>query len=136
MANQKFCGAVASQAYRWGYICEYCKQPVEKKNVPAPQAANTAPARLAAPARLTIIRDSSVVGIALVMGVFLDNQPACTIKNGESATVTLTMKHSVLRVNATGSPNVRLDVTAPEGGVGEVHMKGGVFLPRTLKWNE
>ena len=48
MANQKFCGAVASQAYRWGYICEYCKQPVEKKNVPAPQAANTAPARLAA----------------------------------------------------------------------------------------
>ena len=23
MANQKFCGAVASQAYRWGYICEY-----------------------------------------------------------------------------------------------------------------
>lgn len=32
MANQKFCGAVASQAYRWGYICEYCKQPVEKKN--------------------------------------------------------------------------------------------------------
>lgn len=32
MANQKFCGAVASQAYRWGYTCEYCKQPVEKKN--------------------------------------------------------------------------------------------------------
>ena len=32
MANQKFCGAVASQAYRYGYTCEYCKQPVEKKN--------------------------------------------------------------------------------------------------------
>ena len=32
MANQKFCGAVASQAYRWGYTCEFCKQPVEKKN--------------------------------------------------------------------------------------------------------
>ena len=32
MANQKFCGAVASQAYRWGYTCEYCKQPVEKKS--------------------------------------------------------------------------------------------------------
>ena len=32
MANQKFCGAVASQAYHWGCICEYCKQPVEKKN--------------------------------------------------------------------------------------------------------
>ena len=103
------------------------------------QPVSTAPeqnAPLAAPARLTIIRDSSVVGMALEMGVFLDNQIACTVKNGGSATVTLTMKHSVLRVNATGSPNVRLDVTAPEGGVGEVHMKGGVFLPRTLKWNE
>lgn len=33
MANQKFCGAVASQAYRWGYICEYCKQPVEKNYI-------------------------------------------------------------------------------------------------------
>ena len=31
MANQKFCGAVASQAYRWGYTCEFCKNPVEKK---------------------------------------------------------------------------------------------------------
>lgn len=30
MANQKFCGAVASQAYRWGYTCEFCKRPVEK----------------------------------------------------------------------------------------------------------
>ncbi len=32
MASQKFCGAVASQAYRWGYTCEFCKTPVEKKN--------------------------------------------------------------------------------------------------------
>ena len=32
MADQRFCGAVASQAYRWGYTCEYCKQPVEKKS--------------------------------------------------------------------------------------------------------
>ena len=53
-----------------------------------------------------------------------------------SATVTLTMKHSVLRVNATGSPYVRLEVTAPEGGVGEVHMKGGAFLPGALRWND
>ncbi len=46
------------------------------------------------------------------------------------------MKHSVLRINAVGSPNVRLEITAPDGGVGEVHIKGGAFLPKTLKWNE
>lgn len=102
------------------------------------QPVSTAPEQnvpLAVHPRRTIIRDSILAGMALAMGVLLDNQPVCTIKNGESATVTLTMKYSVLRVNATGSPNVRLDVTAPEGGVGEVHMKGGAFLPRALKWN-
>jgi len=121
------------------YVAAFILVPKLKFLQPVSTAPAVAPeqnAPLAAPARLTIIRDSSVVGMALAMGVFLDNQPACTIKNGESATVTLTMKHSVLRINATGSPNVRLDVTAPEGGVGEVHMKGGVFLPKTLKWIE
>ena len=107
------------------------------------QPVSTAPAvspeentPLAVPARLTIIRDSSVAGMAAANTVFLDNAAACSIKNGGSAVVTLTMKHSVLRINAVGSPNVRLEVTAPDGGVGEVHMKGGVFLPRTLKWND
>ena len=85
------------------------------------------------PARLTIYRDSSVAGMAVANTIFLDNNVACSIKNGESAVVTLTMKHSVLRINAVGSPNVRLEVTAPDGGVGEVHMKGGAFLPKTLK---
>ena len=87
------------------------------------------------PARLTIYRDSSVAGMAVANTIFLDNNIACSIKNGESAVITLTMKHSVLRINAVGSPNVRLDVTAPDGGVGEVHMKGGAVLPNTLKWN-
>lgn len=32
MASQKFCGAVASQAYCWSYTCEFCKTPVERKN--------------------------------------------------------------------------------------------------------
>ena len=121
------------------YVAAFFLVPKLKFLQPVSTAPAVAPEQnepLSVPARLTIIRDSSVAGMALAMGVFLDNQPACTIKNGESATVTLTMKHSVLRVNATGSPNVRLDVTAPDGGVGEVHMKGGAFLPRTLKWSE
>ena len=121
------------------YVAAFFLVPKLKFLQPVSTAPAVAPEQnepLSVPARLTIIRDSSVAGMALPMGVFLDNQPACTIKNGESATVTLTMKHSVLRVNATGSPNARLDVTAPDGGVGEVHMKGGAFLPRTLKWSE
>ena len=107
-------------------------QPVS--TAPAVPPEQNAP--LATPARLTIYRDSSAVGMAVANLVFLDNEPACQIRNGESAVVTLTMKHSVLRVNATGSPNVRLDVEALDGGVGEVHMKGGAFLPKTLKWSE
>ena len=107
-------------------------QPVS--TAPAVPPEQNAP--LATPARLTIYRDSSAVGMAVANLVFLDNEPTCQIRNGESAVVTLTMKHSVLRVNATGSPNVRLDVEAPDGGVGEVHMKGGAFLPKTLKWSE
>ena len=55
-------------------------QPVSTAPAVAPEQ-NTP---LAAPARLTIIRDSSVAGMVLEMGVFLDNQPACTIKNRES----------------------------------------------------
>jgi len=63
------------------------------------QPVSTAPAvapeqnvPLAVHPRRTIIRDSILAGMALAMGVLLDNQPVCTIKNGESATVTLTMK--------------------------------------------
>ena len=32
MANQSFRGAVATQYYRWGYTCEFCKNAVEKKS--------------------------------------------------------------------------------------------------------
>ncbi len=107
-------------------------QPVS--TAPAVPPEQNAP--LKAPARLTIVRDSSVAGMAVANLILLDNEPACQIKDGERAVVTLTMKYSVLRVNATGSPNVRLDVEAPDGGVGEVHIKGGAFLPKTLKWSE
>ena len=106
-------------------------QPVQTG--PAVPAEENAP--LAVPARLTVIRDSSALGAINVIGVFLDGAPVCQLKNGESAVVTLTMKHSVLMTNAYGSPDVRCDVTAPEGGSGELHMKSGAFLPKTLKWN-
>ena len=89
---------------------------------------------LAVPAKLTVIRDSSIAGAVNVIAVTLDGVPVCQLRNGESAVVTLTMKHSVLLTNAYGSPNVRCDVTAPEGGTGEIHMKSGAFLPKTLKW--
>lgn len=32
MANQKFVGAIATQYYSWGYTCELCGMPVEKRS--------------------------------------------------------------------------------------------------------
>lgn len=104
-------------------------QPVDKS---VPKVEENVP--LATPARLTIVRDSSVVAIALPTSISLNGVPACSIKNGESATIELTMKHNVLLTNAYGSTNVRIEFDAPDGGNGELHVKANAFRPKTLDW--
>lgn len=99
---------------------------------PEPEGEN---APLDAPAKLTIIRDSSVVGAVVPTVVFLNGQQACAIKNGDSATIELTMKHNVLMTNATGSSKVRIEVDAPSGGVGSLHVKANEFQAKTLIWD-
>ena len=104
-------------------------QPVDR-SVPA----ETENAPLATPATLTIYRDSSVVAAVLPTTISLNGVPACSIKNGASATVTLTMRQNVLLTSAEGSPNVRIEFDAPEGGSGELHVKANAFRPKTLIW--
>lgn len=104
-------------------------QPVDRS---VPKAEENTP--LAAPATLTIYRDSSVAGVVLPTTITLNGAPACSINNGGSATITLTMRHNVLLTNATGSPNVRIEFDAPEGGSGELHVKANAFRPKTLIW--
>ena len=104
-------------------------QPVDRS---APKAEENTP--LAVPARLTIIRDSSAIAAVLPTSITLNGVPACSIKNGASETIELTMKHNVLLTNATGSPNVRFEFDAPDGGIGELHVKANAFRPKTLIW--
>ena len=90
---------------------------------------------LSTPARLTLVRDNSVAGVAVPTIIHVNGQQVCQLKNGERTTIELRMKHNVLLTNGMGSPNVRCDVVAPDGGNGELHLKSAAFLPKTLKWN-
>jgi hypothetical protein len=89
---------------------------------------------LAIPAQLTIIRDNSFAGVAIPTIVTLNGAVAASIPNGGSAMVTLTMRKNILQTNAVGSKNVRIALETTAGANGELHVKGGVFQPKTLRW--
>ena len=91
-------------------------------------------APLATPAQITIVRESSVAGAAVPTIVFLNGEQVCALKNGCSETITLTMKQNVLITNAVGSLKVRFAFEAADGARGEIHVKGGIFLPKTMRW--
>ena len=90
---------------------------------------------LSVPAHLTIMRDSSGVGALMPTIITLNGQQVCTLQNGASAQIMLTMRQNVLLTNSVGSANVRYAFEAQDGAVGELHVKGGVFLPKTMRWN-
>ena len=92
--------------------------------------------QLEAPATLRIRRVSSVIGAALPFTVLLNGQPVCTLKNGESAQITLTMKHNVLLIDNIASAKARFELDAPSGGAGTVDMGYGEFKVKTLQWNK
>ena len=87
------------------------------------------------PAKIRIVRDSSMAGAAVPYLISLNGQQVCSLKNGETQTVVLTRSHNVLMTNAVGSSKVRYEFDAAEGATGEIHVKGGVFLPKTMKWD-
>lgn len=102
--------------------------------LPEMSAVPTENAPLAAPAQITIVRESSVVGAAMPTIVFLNGEQVCALKNGCSDTILLTMKQNVLMTNSVGSSKVRYAFEAADGARGVIHVKGGVFLPKTMRW--
>ena len=116
------------------YIAAYFILP---KKIKVPEPLPTMPAANAAlsvPARLTIVRDSSPVAALVPTVITLNGQQVCTLKNGESAQITLTMRQNILLTTFVESKNGRYAFEAQNGAVGELHVKGGVFLPKTMVW--
>lgn len=117
------------------YIAAYFILP---KKIKVPEPLPTVPetnVTLSAPARLTIVRDSSPMAALVPTIITLNGQQVCTLQNGASAQITLTMQQNILLTNSVGSKNVRYAFEAQNGAVGELHIKGGVFLPKTMRWN-
>lgn len=85
-------------------------------------------------ALLVIVRDSSFVAAAVPTIITLNGKQVCALKNGESARVPLTQRQNILLTNSVGSKNVRYAFEAQNSAVGELHVKGGVFLPKTMVW--
>lgn len=117
------------------YIIAYFIVPRFVKPVSKGPFAPVQNAPLAVPARLTIVRDRSAAGAVVPYIISLNGKQVCSLNNGASQTITLTMKHNVLLTNAVGSSKVRYEFDAMDGAVGEIHVKGGVFLPKTMRWD-
>ena len=116
------------------YIAAYFVLPrVIKPKAQQAQAEENVP--LDVPARLTIIRDHSIAAVVIPTVITLNGAVAATISaNGETATIPLTMRKNILQTNTTGSKNVRIVFEAENGADGELHVKGGVFQVKTLRW--
>lgn len=117
------------------YIAAYFILP--KKIMPAAPLATVPEANtaLSIPARLTIVRDGSAVAALVPTIITLNGQQVCSLKNGGSAQITLTMRHNILLTNSVGSKNVRYAFEARDGAMGELHVKGGVFQVKTVRWS-
>ena len=116
------------------YIIAYFVVPKFVKPVSVGPVVPVQNAPLTAPAHLTIVRDSSIAGALVPYIISLNGKQVCSLNNGASQAITLTMRHNVLLTNAVGSSKVRYEFDAVDGAVGEIHVKGGVFLPKTMRW--
>ena len=118
------------------YVAAYFLVP---KCIKPAAAGPSAPAQnipLAVPAHLTIVRERSAAGAVVPCIISLNGQQVCSLSNGASATITLSKKHNVLLTNAAGSSKVRYEFDAADGAEGEIHVKSGMFLAKTMHWKE
>ena len=107
-------------------------QPIfSKKEADSAQPASVP---LATPATLNIIRDSSVVGALMPTIITLNGKQVATIANGGLANIQTGISHNILQTNSVGSKNVRYEFDVQSGACGEIHVKGGVFLPKATVW--
>ncbi|NLI52879.1 MAG: hypothetical protein GX417_00985 [Clostridiales bacterium] len=90
---------------------------------------------LSVPARLTIVRDSSVAGALVPTIITLNGQQVCSLQNGASAEILLTQRYNILQTNTVGSKYVRYAFEANDAAFGELHVRGGVFQVKTVRWN-
>jgi hypothetical protein len=89
---------------------------------------------LQTPAALTIIRDSSFVAVLVPQIIFLNDVQAASIKNGESATISITMKHNLIRtntvdINGKSAKGTWYKFEAQDGAKGKIHVNAGIFKP-------
>lgn len=120
-----------------GYIAAFFTVPavIKPKNDTETPAEPIPSHTLSVPSHLTLVRDSSMVAAVMPTLICLNGNQVCSVTNGASETIELTESHNVLTTNFTGSSKTRFEFDAPDGAQGELHLKGGVFLPKTLVWN-
>ena len=128
-------GGIAVAVLSALYIAVYFILP--RKIKPAAPLA-TVPGKNAAlfiPTRLTIVRDGSAVAALVPTIITLNGQQVCSLQNGGSAQIKLTMRYNILLTNSVGSKNVRYAFEARDGAIGELHVKGGMFQVKTVQWS-
>jgi hypothetical protein len=91
------------------------------------------------PAHLTIIRDSNFVAALVPCPLFLNNVQVASLKNGESVTIPITMKHNILQTNTVDINSKPAKGTwhkfeAQDSANGEIHLSAGIFKPLPNMW--
>jgi uncharacterized membrane protein YfcA len=86
--------------------------------------------RLEAPATLTLIRKSSMVGMALTVEVFLNGEHVAALKNGQSAQIPVAMKRNRLSIGVLAH-----EFEAPSGAKGEVQLAATGFKTKEISWS-
>lgn len=90
--------------------------------------------KLAAPAAIRIIRDSSMVAALAPTIISLNGVQVAAIASGGSALIEVDTSPIVLQTNGYGSKYVRYELEVPSGAYGEVHVKANVFQPKLTVW--
>ena len=89
------------------------------------------------PASITVIQDPFLGGSHIPMVVFLNDVQVASLKSGDSATIPLTLKHNVLRTNATGlfGPVKGYSFDVKDGARGVIHIGQGKFKVKDVTWS-